>query len=125
MDDKPQDWWSGADVCVALVPEGQAVDWSPGKYVPHIQTWVPEETFIWITRVALSLGLRIVDLRALALDEQSRLSAADCTQLLARWSELEDAVSRTPADGWAAAIKLTLQACVDAIRPSEVLIEGP
>jgi len=116
------DWWGGADVCVALIDAGRPVDWSSGRYEPELQVWIPEESFVCIAKAAEGLGLHTVQTRAVLSGEQVSLSSEASAQLLSGWAEVEDAVAQSPADGWAAAVRLLLQQC-DPTR--ELLLEGP
>lgn len=118
----PPDWYQEDVVCVAIVPIGQTVDWSPDSYEPELSLWPPEGTFLRFQSIARELDLE--PLATLNPYEQSRHSKDVCKALLSRWDELAVAVENTPGAGWVAAIGLLLKCCArsDGV---ELLIEGP
>ncbi len=115
-------WYAEDVVCVALVPTGQIVDWSPNSYEPEESIWPPEGTFVRLQAIASELNLKILD--TLNLGAQSRLCKNSCEALLSRWDDMTDAVEGTPGAGWVAAMRLLLQRCAKS-DDVEVLIEGP
>ena len=114
---------SGDVVCVALVRIGQAVDWSPQTQEPELAVWVPEGTFERIGAIAQRLGFPVF--YDLNIYEQNRVSAAQCSALLARWDEMEAETLTTPAAPWAARIRELLRQCASSVGRNELLVEGP
>ena len=115
-------WYAEDVVCVAVVPIGQIVDWSPNSYEPEEAIWPPEGTFIRLQAIASELNLEILE--TLNLSAQSRLGKNSCEALLSRWNDMTEAVEGTPGAGWVAAMRLLLQRCAKS-DDAEVLIEGP
>ncbi len=122
LSERLPDWYEEDVVCVALVPEGQFVDWSPGSYEPDESVWPPEGTFLRLQMIARELELPSIG--SLNIYEQSRLGPAECRDVLERWDEMESRVEQTPGAGWVAAISLILKRCISGAG-TEVLIEGP
>lgn len=122
MSKQPPDWYEEDVVCVAIVPDGQVVDWSAGSYQPVESVWPPTGTFVRMQSIARELNFpAFADLN---IYEQSRLRPTECRAILHRWREMEAAVVGTPGAGWAAAIGLILKRCAGSVE-TQVLIEGP
>lgn len=115
-------WYAEDVVCIAIVPTGQVVDWSPDSYEPEESVWLPEGTFVRLQAIASELNLEILE--TLDLGAQSRLSKNSCEALLSRWDDMTEAVEGTPGAGWVAAMRLLLQRGAKS-DDVEVLIEGP
>lgn len=110
-------------VCVGLIERGQVVDWSPGGREPDPAEWIAEAEFADILRTSAETVVPV--LSELDLYTQTRLSPADCTRILSRWSGLEAALRGTRAEAPAAAMHRFIRSCADGSQGVELLIEGP
>ena len=117
------DWDEGDVVCVALVPRGQPVDWSPGSYEPEVAAWVPEGTFANIAAAAEQLRVPVIP--ELEPYGQTRVSSRDCQRILAAWPDVEREMENTPGARWAREIGQILSQCSQAGDQAELLVEGP
>lgn len=118
------DGQEGDVVCVAIVPRGQAVDWSPGSFEPEVASWVPEEIFVKIDDAAGRLRVPILPKLGLYAT-QWRVSSGDCGRILAAWPSVEFEMKSTPAAHWAREIGHVLSQCSQAGDQAEMLVEYP
>lgn len=113
----------GDVVCVGIVQSGQVVDWVHGGREPHPVEWISEGVFAEILRASGEVGVPF--LPTLDIYAQTRISAADCVNILARWSAVEDALKGTPSEAPTAAMRRLMELCADGREDMELLIEGP
>ena len=99
------------------------VDWSPGGREPDPVEWIGEAAFDDILRASKQSGVPI--LPKLNLYTQTRLSATECTRILAKWSAVEASLAGSRAESAATVIRGLMQICAAGSTRVELLIEGP
>ena len=114
---------SGDVVCVGIVEHGQVVDWSPGGREPDPVEWIGEAAFDDILRASKQSGVPI--LPKLNLYTQTRLSATECTRILAKWGAVEASLEGNVAEAAAIDIRRLMRICAEGSKRVELIIEGP
>jgi hypothetical protein len=89
-------------VCLAVIPRGQVVDWSPSGE-PETAVWIPGEIFLEILAAARRLAIPV--LSSLNVYTQTRATAAECSVMLSRWAEFERAVAGRACARWIDAMR--------------------